>query len=349
MPPTTRRAFLAAPALVAASALTATRTRAQATARFRFNLGWRFEASGAGFLLASERGYYREEGLDFTMDAGNGSSGAINQVAGGAYDGASADMASLIAHNLANPGRRLIAAAIQYDVNPNALIVKAESPIRAPRDFAGKSAAGQPFNASRALFPIFARAQGLPADALRWQSVDPGLGNQLFLRGEVDAIAFFTFTGLLNLQAAGYAPERTRVFKYADYGLRSYGNGLVVNPRLATENPRALAGFVRASTRGWLDAIADPAAAGRAVKAREPLADEAIETARMRLIASDSMVTADTRANGWGGATEERLRATIEETTTAFNLTGTLTPADIFTDRFLAPAADRALRAPRGS
>ncbi len=347
MPHPSRRALLAAPALIAA--LTSTRTRAQSPTRFRFNLGWRFEASGAGFLLAMERGYYREEGLDFTMDAGNGSTGAINQVAGGAYDGASADLASLIAHNLANPDRRLIAAAIQYDANPNSLIVRADGPIRTPRDLIGKSAAGQPVNASRALFPIFARAQGLPPDALRWQSVDPGIGNGLFIRGEVDAVAFFTFTGLLNLQAAGFAPERARVFKYADHGLRSYGNGLVVNPRMVAENPRAVAGFVRASTRGWVDAIADPAAAGRAVKAREALADEAIETARMRLIASDSMVTPDVRANGWGGATEERLRATIEETTTAFNLTGTLSPADVFTPRFLAPAADRALRAPRAA
>ena len=72
----TRRALLGAPALVAT--LGVTRTRAQAPTRFRFNLGWRFEASGAGFLLAMERGYYREEGLDFTMDAGNGSAGAIN-------------------------------------------------------------------------------------------------------------------------------------------------------------------------------------------------------------------------------------------------------------------------------
>lgn len=347
MPHSTRRALLAAPALIAA--LAATRTQAQAPTRFRFNLGWRFEASGAGFLLAMERGYYREEGLDFTMDAGNGSAGAINQVAGGAYDGASADLASLIAHNLANPERRLIATAIQYDSNPNAIIVKADGPVRTPRDLIGKSAAGQPTNASRALFPIFARAQGLPADAVRWQSVDPSLGNQLFIRGEVDAIAFFTFTGLLNLQAAGFAPDRTRVFKYADYGLRSYGNGLVVNPRLIAENPRAVAGFVRASTRGWVDAIADPAAGARAVKAREALADETIELARLRMIATDSMVTADTRANGWGGATEERLRATVEETTTAFNLAGTLVPANIFTDRFMAPAADRALRAPRAA
>jgi NitT/TauT family transport system substrate-binding protein len=334
-----RSLLLAAPALAVLNRA----AYAQAT-RFRFNLGWRVEASAAGFLLAAERGYYREEGIDIAIDTGSGSAGAITQVAGGAYDGVTADMASLIQHNLANPDRRLIGVAVQYDTNPNALIVRANSGIAAPRDFVGKRIAAQPANASRALFPVFARAQGLPADAIQWQSVDPGIGNQLFLRNEVDGVAFFFFTGLLNLKAAGMPIEQLRVFRYSDFGLQGYGNALIVNPRLGTENPRVVSGFVRASTRGWLDAIADSAAGARAVRARDPLANEAIEAERLAMITTGTMVTPDTRANGWGAATPARLQATIAETLSAFALQGSLTPADIFTDRFLPPAADRALR-----
>jgi NitT/TauT family transport system substrate-binding protein len=61
------------------------------------------------------------------------------------------------------------------------------------------------------------------------------------------------------------------------------------------------------------------------------------------MITTGTMVTPDTRANGWGAATPARLQATIAETLSAFALQGSLTPADIFTDRFLPPAADRAL------
>jgi len=342
---TSRRGMmLALPALLPASRA----GWAQSLTRFRFNLGWRVEASAAGFLLAAERGYYREAGLDVVIDVGNGSTGAITQVAGGAYDGASADIASLIQHNIANPGRRLIAAGIQYDSNPNALIVKANSPIRVPKDFIGKKIAGQPFNASRALFPIFARAQGIPVDSVQWQSIDPGLGNQLFLRGEIDAVAFFFFTGLLGLQQAGLPLDQMRVFRFTDYGLQGYGNALVVNPKLIAENPAALAGFIRATTRGWVACIADPVAGGKAVKAREALADQDIETARLRMITEGTMVTADTRANGWGGATPARLQATIDEAILAFGLQGSLAPDDIFTDRFIAPLADRMLPAAKG-
>ena len=78
--------------------------RAQGSlAPFRFNLGWKVEASGAGFLLAQQRGYYRDAGLDVTIDTGNGSTAAIGLVGSGAYDAASADLSSMIEFNVANP------------------------------------------------------------------------------------------------------------------------------------------------------------------------------------------------------------------------------------------------------
>jgi NitT/TauT family transport system substrate-binding protein len=332
--------------LLAAGASLATPGIARAqTTRLRFNLGWRAEAGAAGFLLANERGFFREEGLEVTIDAGNGSAGAVNAVAGGAYDAATADIAALIAFNINNPGRRLIATGIQYDRNPNALIVKTESPIRAPRDFIGKKIAGQPFNASRAMFPAFARATGIPADSVQWQNVEPGLGFQLFIRNEVDAVAFFSFTGTLGLKAAGLPLDRQRVFLFADYGVQGYGNAIIINPRLAAEQPRAVSGLMRGIARGWLAVFADPAAGTRALKARDALIDEAIERERLDMMMRDSKLTADVRANGYLAATPARLQATIDEAVLAYNLPGTLTPDEVFTDRFLPPMADRRVMA----
>jgi NitT/TauT family transport system substrate-binding protein len=106
-------------------------------------------------------------------------------------------------------------------------------------------------------------------------------------------------------------------------------------------------GFIRGITRGWIDCIADPEAGGRAVKARDPLVDLAIETDRLQMVTEGCMTTADTRARGWGAATEARLAASIAETVQTFGLQGTLSPADVYSDRFLAPMADRTLRGVR--
>ena len=317
--------------------------RAQKKTPFKLNLGWKFEASGAGFFLAQQRGYYDEAGLDVTIDSGNGSAGAISLVAGGAYDAASADLAAMIEFNVKQPQSAIKAVAIQYDLNPNALIVRKGGPIARPADFAGKRILGQPFNASRKLFPAFARAQGFDGSKVVWENVDPGVGDSRFAQGDFDAAAYFYFTGLLNLKARGVNLDALTVYRYSDYGLRSYGNGIVAS-RQAMARPEALRAFVAASTRGWIDAIADPAAGGAAVKHKEPLATQALETERLRLITTGSMQTPGTAAHGWGAATPERVQATIDETVDAFGLQASLRAGDIWTDAFLPPAAVRKLR-----
>jgi NitT/TauT family transport system substrate-binding protein len=319
--------------------------RAQALTKFKFNLGWRIEASGAGFLLAQQRGYYKDAGLDVAIDTGNGSAAAISLVAGGAYDAASADLSTMIEFNAANPERKLSAVAIQYDLNPNSIMVRKASGITKPAELAGKTILGQPFNASRKLFPVFAKANGIDPSTVKWENVEPGIGDTRFAKGDFDAAAYFFFTGLLNLKSRGVTPDQLTVFRYSELGMRSYGNGLVANAKAMQEQPAALAAFVKASTRGWTDAMADPKAGAAAVKAREPLANEELELERLQLIVDGTMRTPETQANGWGAATPARLQATIDETIAAFGLKPGITMADLWTDKFLPAASDRKLKA----
>lgn len=327
-----------------AAALGAARIARASASRFKFNLGWRFEASAAGFLLAQQRGYYRDAGLDVSIDTGNGSSAAVSLVASGAYDAASADLASMIEFGVRNPGAGLKAVAIQYDLNPNAVIARKGGPIRRPGDLAGKTLLGQPFNASRKLFPVFAKAQGFDASGVRWENVEPGTGDMRFAKGDFDAAAYFYFTGLLNLKARGVDLSTLDVYRFSDYGIKSYGNGLVAGPG-AMANGGAMKAFVAASTRGWIDAIADPAAGAAAVKAREPLVQEALEAERLRMIVDGTMKTAETRANGWGAAIPSRIQATVDETVGAFGLPSALGLEQVWTDAFLPAASERRLRA----
>ncbi len=313
--------------------------------KFKFNLGWKVEASGAGFLLALQRGYYRDAGLDVTIDTGNGSAAAISLVGSNAYDVASADLSTMIEFNTANPASKLQAVAIQYDLNPNAVMVRRDGPIKKPTDLVGKTLLGQPFNASRKLFPAFAKAQGFDPATVKWENVTPDIGDTRFVKGDFDGVAYFFFTGLLNLKGRGMGADQLTVFRYSDYGMKSYGNGLVASARSQQEAPDAMRAFVKATTRGWVDVIADPKAGAAAVKTREPMANEELEFERLKLMVDGTMKTPDTRANGWGAATPARLQATLDETVAALGLKGGLTVADIWTDRFLPPLADRKLKA----
>jgi NitT/TauT family transport system substrate-binding protein len=344
-----RRSLLrasAAATLAVTAPLSTPWVRAQGSLqKFKFNLGWKIEASGAGFLLAQQRGYYKDVGLDVSIDTGNGSAAAISLVGSGAYDVASADLSTMIEFNLANPTAQLLAVAIQYDLNPNSIIVRKDGPIKKPADLAGKTLLGQPFNASRKLFPAFAKAQGFDPSGVKWENVSPDIGDTRFVKGDFDGAAYFFFTGLLNLKARGMGPEQLTVFRFSDLGMKSYGNGLVANPKSLQERPDAMKAFVKATTRGWIEVMADPRAGAAAIKTREPLANEELEYERLKLIVDGTMKTADTRTNGWGAATPARLQATIDETVTAFGLKGSPTLAEFWTDRFLPTAAERKLKA----
>jgi NitT/TauT family transport system substrate-binding protein len=331
-----------ATALVAATPF----VRAQGSLqKFKFNLGWKVEATAAGFLLAHQRGYYKDAGLDVAIDTGNGSAAAISLVGSGAYDCASADLATMIEFNVNNPTAGLKAVAIQYDLNPNAILVRKGGPIAKPADLAGKTILGQPFNASRKLFPAFAKAQGFDPSGVKWENVTPDIGDTRFVKGDFDAAAYFFFTGLLNLKARGMGPEQITMFRFSDYGMKSYGNGLVANAKSMQEGGDAMKAFVKATTRGWIEVIADVRAGAAAVKTREPLANEEIEFERLKLVVDGAMKTPDTRANGWGAATPARLQATIDETVGAFALKSSPPVADIWNESFLPPAADRKLKA----
>ncbi|MEM6745649.1 MAG: ABC transporter substrate-binding protein, partial [Pseudomonadota bacterium] len=56
---------------------------AAAQTAIKFSNDWKWEGPSAPLLLALDRGYFEAEGLDVTMDTGQGSREAIPRVASG--------------------------------------------------------------------------------------------------------------------------------------------------------------------------------------------------------------------------------------------------------------------------
>ena len=96
-----KRFFLKATATVAAAAAFGT-AQAQTTP-VKFQLDWRFEGPSALFLVPAAKGYFKDAKLDVTVDAGNGSGGAVTRVASGTYDLGFADLAALMEFHANNP------------------------------------------------------------------------------------------------------------------------------------------------------------------------------------------------------------------------------------------------------
>ena len=122
---TMKRTFLKSSALalamLGAGSMTAISTvQAQALTPIKFQLDWRFEGPAALFLVPVAKGYFKDAKLDVTIDAGNGSGGAVTRVASGTYDMGFADLAALMEFHANNPDapNKPVAIMMVYNNTP---------------------------------------------------------------------------------------------------------------------------------------------------------------------------------------------------------------------------------------
>ena len=109
-------------------------TGAYAQTTIKFALDWRFEGPAAPYFVAIDKGYYKAEGLDVSIDPGAGSVEPINRVASGAYQVAFADINSLIKYR-DNPANAPIKAVMMgYDTPAFSIITLKKTGISKPKE-----------------------------------------------------------------------------------------------------------------------------------------------------------------------------------------------------------------------
>ncbi len=335
------RAALGAAVLALWLALPST-TRAQDT-KIAFQLDWRFEGPAALFLLPKAKGYFAQEKLDVTVDAGNGSGNAVNRVASGTYQMGFADVAALIEFIGNNPTapNKPVAVMMVYDHTPAAVFALKKSGIKVPADLQGKRMGAPVFDAGRRAFPIFVKANKLDPDKIAWTAMDPPLRETMLVRGDVDAITGFYFTSLLNLNARGVKDEDVQVMMYPQFGVNLYGNAIIVSEQFLKEKPEAVKAFLRAFTKGAREVLADPDGSIRYVKERDALVDDVLEKRRMRLAIESAIDTPAARKDGIGGVTKARMETMVSQVSAAFDLKNPVKPEQVFNDSLLPAKAER--------
>jgi NitT/TauT family transport system substrate-binding protein len=325
--------------LLLAGALSSGIASAQTTP-IKFQLDWRFEGPSALFLTPVAKGYFAASKLDVTVDAGNGSGGAVTRVASGSYDMGFADLAALMEFHANNPDapNKPVAVMMVYNNTPASVMALKKSGITKPSDLNGKKMGAPVFDAGRRAFPVFAKANKV--SGFTWTAMDPPLRETMLARGDVDAITGFTFTSLLNLEARGVKAEDVVVLPYADFGVKHYGNAVIVSPRLIKENPAAIKAFLLAFTKGVKDVVANPAAAIEYVKARDGIINVPLETRRLKLAIDTVVNSPDARAEGFGQVKGPRLSLMASEVSDAFNTKTRVNPEAVWNASFLPSAAD---------
>jgi NitT/TauT family transport system substrate-binding protein len=290
--------------------------------------------------LGLQRGYFQKEGLDVQVDAGNGSTAAIQRIHTGAYDAGLGDTSALIEYYGNNAGQTKVQMVyLQYDEAPIAYYVMKKNGAKTIADLAGKSIAAAPFEVTRKMFPIFAHAAKIDPASVSWVSVDPSLRTNAVIKGDAYACG-----GFMNipLEFAGVKRDEITELRVSDVGVHVYGNGVMVSTKLLAENPKAVAGLVRALNRSFRESLADPDASIKALKAREPLAEEKTEMERYSLL-FPAIMTSRVKANGLGAIDKATLAKQVDYVSESVKLKEKPKADQIFNDSFLPPKADRML------
>ncbi len=310
------------------------------TTPIKFILDWRFEGPSALFLTPVAKGYFKDAKLDVSVDAGNGSGGAVTRVAAGTYDMGFADLAALMEFHANNPdsANKPVAVMMVYNNTPASVMALKKSGIQKPADLNGKKLGAPVFDAGRRAFPIFQKANGIAN--VSWTAMDPALRETMLARGDVDAITGFTFTSLLNLEARGVKAADVVVLPYPDFGVKLYGNAIIASPKLLKENPAAVKAFLAAFTKGARDVVTKPDAAIEFVKQRDGIINVALEQRRLRLAIDTAVNSPDARAEGFGQVVGPRLSLMASQVSDAFNTKTRVDPNAVWDASFLPSRAE---------
>lgn len=338
----TRRALIAG--LGAAACLFASVPQASAQTAIRFTLDWRFEGPSALFLTAVEKGYFKAEGLDVTIDTGNGSREAIPRVASGTYDMGFGDVNSLIRFRDENPTVDLKAVMMVYDKPPFSIVGRKSRGITTDvKSLEGKKFGAPAADAAFAQWPIFKAVNKLNDAAMKFENVGFPVREPMLASGEVDAVFGFANSSYINVKSRGVPVDDIVTMLMADYGVELYGNVIMVSPKFLAEKPEAVRGFLRALTKGVRDTVKDPAAGAALVIKRNDVARLETETERLKMTLDQNVMTPWVKANGFGGIDRARWGRALDQIGLTFSFKDKAKAGDAFVDSFLPGASDRAM------
>lgn len=301
-----RRNFLKAgaalPVLAATGSLLSVTARAQDMAKVDMQLGWLVSNGLLGEVVAKNKGFYSEEGIDFTVTPGGPNVDGVASVAAGrsTVGQLSSSPSLMLARSAGIPVK---AFASGYHTHPFTYFSLAGDPIREPKDMIGKKIATQPtaFILARALLA----KNNIAEDQV--ELVNMGSDMNQLMTGQVSAVTgWLTNTNALAVLGADRVDMRLW-----DTGIQLYANVYYATDATLTEHADVIARYLKGSARGWGYAKENQEEAVDILVSEYPNLDRASEMAAVGPVIEYAF-GAPTKERGWGQMTRENWQAQID-------------------------------------
>jgi len=309
------------------TAAPATTTTTAAPVAVSLRLPWFINAQFAGSLVALEKGYFADEGLDVTINPGGFDVNSITLVASGTDTFGLHDTGSLLFARA--EGIPLVSVGTFLQKHPGAVMALADSGISTLDDFKGKTIGfqeGGPWMLVQAMLT----KNGI--DPASMKQVTVGFDLSPLFNGDVDLFTVFATNEPLLAEEQGF---NVNVFVPYDYGVETSANALFTTEDYLAAHGDVACAMERAMAKGWDYALDNKDEAVDIVLAASP--EELSRDHEMKALELlDGFVrTPDSVKNGLGYMTEQRWQTTEDVLAQYGGLDSSLNVADAFSTQCL--------------
>jgi len=230
-------------------------------------LNWYLGGLHVPFYYGKERGFYKEEGIDLTINEGRGSANTVQVVAAGSDTFGLADSSSVVA--TAAKGAEIKSVMSLLNSTGFSVVSLAETGIKTPKDLEGKRLAVSAGDPLGQLFQALAAYNKLDVSKITMVQVDPAAKVVAVLEKRADGLLGGADDQYFLIKQRGLQPAALR---FADNGANIVGMTIVTRTELIKSNPDLVRRFVRATAKSWEEAKKNPGAAvDAALKAKPDL------------------------------------------------------------------------------
>jgi NitT/TauT family transport system substrate-binding protein len=262
----------------------------------------------APWYVAAAKGYYKAEGLNVTIVSGRGTADSIRSLDSGVVDLGFIDIPSLVAVGADTTTIRMV--AVNYQLPPYSVFsISPGANITRPQDMVGKEFSAGNASLIPRIHQAFMKQNGLDPSSLKVVNLDPGSLVAALATRRIQSIGLFAMSEGAIKRAVQDGEVKHMLL--ADHGLDIYANGIGVKDDFLQKNPDVVRRFVRASLRGWKDAMANPEEAGQLQAQMVKTLDPTVIAEELQVVRRLAVVS-DTQKNGLGWIDLDKLKRTVD-------------------------------------
>jgi NitT/TauT family transport system substrate-binding protein len=215
---------------------------------------WKLKGEYAPLFVALDKGYFAAEGLDVELAEGQGAQTVLRLLAAGTENIGYGP--AVAAAQAVSQGMPVKVAALYQTKAPMGVISFPEVALKSPKDLEGKKigiSVGETFTD---MLEPFTKINNVDLSKITRIQMDNSARTSQFLSRNVDVMSVYLSNELPVLEKK--TGVKFNVMRISNHGLNLLGASYYVSNDFAKQKPQVVAKLLRATARGYADAMKDP-------------------------------------------------------------------------------------------